>query len=418
MHTVRLDEGLHRSVAPNGLIVLSERMPALRSVAMGIWVRTASAHEPRAKMGVSHLLEHMVFKGTERRSARQIALELEVRGGSLDAYTGRDNTSFQAHVLDEDLPLAVDILTDLVRRPLLRHSDLVSERRVVIEEISGVEDTPDDIVFDLHSGALWPAHPYGYTILGSRESVAALETDDLRALHAGAYYPGNCIIAAAGNVDHAELLAALGREGWFDEQDARMPLPAVCPPSAAERVQRVEARDTAQCHIVFGTDAFASRDLRRYGLAILCNVLGGGMSSRLFQRVREELGLAYTVYAYNQLFQSGGQVGVYVGTQPATAAAAAEAISAELDQLAVHGLTAQELEDGKRQLKGQIVLALENPVSRMGRLVSGELMEGRYRPLDEVLGLVDAVTPADVAALASEYFPSARQTVLRLGPDA
>ncbi|HET9603526.1 MAG TPA: pitrilysin family protein [Gemmatimonadales bacterium] len=418
MHTVRLDEGLHRSVAPNGLIILSERLPALRSVAMGIWVRTASAHEPRGKMGVSHLLEHMVFKGTERRSARQIALELEVRGGSLDAYTGRDNTSFQAHVLDEDLLLAVDILTDLVRRPLLRQADLMSERRVVIEEISGVEDTPDDIVFDLHSGALWPAHPYGYSILGSRESVSALETGDLRAVHSGAYYPGNCVIAAAGNVDHARLLAALGREGWFDEQDAHMPLPAVCPPPAAERVDRVEERDTAQCHIVFGTDAFAGRDPRRFGLAILCNVLGGGMSSRLFQRVREELGLAYTVYAYNQLFQSGGQVGVYVGTQPASAAAAAEAIRAELDRLAANGLTPQELEDGKRQLKGQIVLALENPVSRMGRLVSGELMEGRYRPVDEVLGLVDAVTPAGVAELAAEFFPSARQTMLRLGPDA
>jgi predicted Zn-dependent peptidase len=197
-----------------------------------------------------------------------------------------------------------------------------------------------------------------------------------------------------------------------------MPLPAVCPPPAAERGSHVEERDTAQCHIVFGTDAFAARDPRRYGLAILCNVLGGGMSSRLFQRVREELGLAYTVYAYNQLFQSGGQVGVYVGTQPASAKAAAEAIGVELDRLAAEGLTPQELDDGKRQLKGQIVLALENPVSRMSRLVSSELIEGRYRPVDEVLGLVDAVTPASVAALAAEFFPSERQAMLRLGPDA
>ena len=418
MESVRLDEGLYRSVAPNGLVVLSERMPALRSVAMGIWVRTASAHEPRGKMGVSHLLEHMVFKGTERRSARQIALELEVRGGSLDAYTGRDNTSFQAHVLDEDLPLAVDILTDLVRRPLLRTADLVSERRVVIEEISGVEDTPDDIVFDLHSGALWPSHPYGFTILGSRESVSALETDDLRALHGGAYYPGNCVVAAAGNLEHAALLAALEREGWFADQDARTPLPAVHPAPTGTGVELREERDTSQCHIVFGTDAFPARDPRRYALAILCNTLGGGMSSRLFQRVREELGLAYAVYAYNQLFQSGGQVGVYVGTQPASADAAAEAIRAELDRIAGAGLTAVELEDGKRQLKGQITLALESPVSRMSRLVGDELMEGRYRPLDEVLGLVEAVTLDQAAQVAAEFFPSARQTVLRLGPAA
>lgn len=418
MQSVRLDEGLQRSVAPNGLVVLSERMPALRSVAMGIWVRTASAHESRGKMGVSHLLEHMVFKGTERRSARQIALELEVRGGSLDAYTGRDNTSFQAHVLDEDLPLAVDILTDLVRRPLLRTADLVAERRVVIEEISGVEDTPDDIVFDLHAGALWPVHPYGFTILGSRESVSALETDDLRALHTGAYYPGNCVVAAAGNMDHAELLAALEREGWFAGEAARAPLPPVSPAPATASADLREERDTSQCHIVFGSDAFPARDPRRYALAILCNTLGGGMSSRLFQRVREELGLAYTVYAYNQLFQSGGQLGVYVGTQPGSADAAAEAIRTELDRLAEAGLTATELEDGKRQLKGQITLALESPISRMSRLVSDELTEGRYRPLDEVLGLVEAVTLDDAAGLAAEFFPSKRQTVLRLGPAA
>ncbi len=418
MHTVRLDEGLHRSVAPNGLVVLSERMPALRSVAMGVWVRTASAHEPRGKMGLSHLLEHMVFKGTERRSARQIALELEVRGGSLDAYTGRDNTSFQAHALDDDLPLAVDLLTDLVRRPLLREADLVAERRVVIEEISGVEDTPDDIVFDLHAGALWPSHPYGYTILGSRDSVSALQADDLRSLHDAAYYPGNCVIAAAGQVEHTALLTTLEQEGWFTEAEPRLPLPAVAPAPAAANLVRSEQRETAQCHIVFGTDAFAGRDLRRFALAILCNTLGGGMSSRLFQRVREELGLAYTVYAFNQLYQSGGQVGVYVGTQPASAAAAIEAIRAELDALARNSLTPAELDDGKRQLKGQIMLALESPVSRMSRLAAGELMEGRYRPLDEVLRLVDAVTADDAAAVAAEFFPSTRQTVLSLGPPA
>lgn len=418
MQSVRLDEGLVRTVAPNGLVILSERMPALRSVAMGFWVRTASAHESRAKMGLSHLLEHMVFKGTERRSARQIALELEVRGGSLDAYTGRDNTSFQAHVLDEDLPLAVDILTDLVRRPLLRTPDLLAERRVVIEEISGVEDTPDDFVFDLHSAALWPGHPYGYTILGSRASVAALDTDDLRTLHSDGYYPGNCVFAAAGNVEHQALLAALDREGWLTGGDPRPPVAAVAAAPRAQGVECREERDTAQSHIVFGTDTFAARDPRRYALAILCNTLGGGMSSRLFQRVREELGLAYAVYAYNQLYQSGGQVGIYVGTQPASADAAIEAIRAELDRLASEGLTRRELDDGKRQLKGQVMLALESPVSRMSRLVSDELMEGRYRPLSEVLDLVEAVTLEQAAEVAAEFFPSARQTVVRLGPAA
>ena len=416
METVRLDEGLFRSTLPNGLVVLSERLPWLRSAALGVWVRSASAHESRAKMGVSHLLEHMVFKGTERRSAHEIALALEVRGGSLDAWTGRDHTSFQAHTLDADLPLAVDLITDLVRRPLLRPEDLESERRVVIEEISGVEDTPDDLVFELHSEALWQSHPYGYSILGTRDSVSALQAHDLAAAHAEGYYPANCVVAAAGNFEHDALLKAMEAEGWFEGDAARptrAPLPMV---PAAHGVSRQEPRATAQSHIVFGTDTFPTRDPRRFAIAILTSAFGGGMSSRLFQRVREQLGLAYAIYSYQHFYQSAGQMGVYVGTQPATADAAEAAIRAEYDRLAADGLTPTELEDGKRQLKGQLMLALENPLSRMGRLAAAELLEGRYRPLDDILAEIDSVTLDDTGAVAAEFYPSERQTVLRLGP--
>ena len=416
MQTDRLDEGLLRTAAPNGLVVLSERLPGLRSAATGIWVRSASAHEPREKMGLSHLLEHMVFKGTERRSAHHIALELEVRGGSLDAYTGRDQTSYQAHVLDADLPLAVDILTDLVRRPLLRPEDLEAERKVVVEEISGVEDTPDDLVFDLHAEALWPDHPYGYSILGSRDSVTALAAGDLRGLHADAYYPGNCVIAAAGNIDHQVFLEMLAREGWFDETEPRAPRPHVAATPGARGTERIEPRDTTQAHLVFGTDTFPMHDPRRFALAILTNVFGGGMSSRLFQRVREELGLAYAIFAYKHFYQSTGQLGVYVGTQPATAADARDAILEEYRRLAAEGLTPTELVDGKRQLKGQIMLALENPLSRMGRLAGSELHEDGYHTLDEVLARIDAVSAEQAAAVAAEFFAPERQTVVRLGP--
>ena len=416
MQTDRLDEGLLRTAAPNGLVVLSERLPGLRSAATGIWVRSASAHEPREKMGMSHLLEHMVFKGTERRSAHQIALELEVRGGSLDAYTGRDQTSYQAHVLDADLPLAVDILTDLVRRPLLRPEDLESERKVVVEEISGVEDTPDDLVFDLHAESLWPDHPYGYSILGSRDSVTALAAADLRTLHAEAYYPGNCVIAAAGNVDHVRLLEMLGTEGWFDDVAPRRPRAGVAASPATRGGERIERRDTTQAHLVFGTDTFPMHDPRRFTLAILTNVFGGGMSSRLFQRVREELGLAYAIFAYKHFYQSTGQLGVYVGTQPTSAAEARDAIMEEYRRLAADGLTADELADGKRQLKGQIMLSLENPLSRMGRLAGSELHEDGYHTLDDVLGRIDAVTREEAAAVAAEFFAPERQTVVRLGP--
>jgi predicted Zn-dependent peptidase len=415
--TVQLDEGLRRTTAPNGLVVLSEHLPGVRSAALGIYVRTASAHEPRGKMGVSHLLEHMVFKGTERRTARQLALELEVRGGSLDAFTGRDYTSYQAHVLDADLPLALEILTDLVRRPLLADHDLALERNVILEEIAGVADTPDDLVYELHAEALWPQHPYGYSILGTPETVGALTTGDLRAVHSDGYHRGNCVISAAGNVNHEQLLTVLERESWFAgsaREPAREPVAAT---PATRGVQRAESRETQQTHVVFGTDTFPLRDPRRFALAILVNVFGGGMSSRLFQRVREELGLAYAVYAYKHFFQSSGQLGVYVGTQPAAADRAVDAIRAEYQRIAREGLPADELVDGKQQLKGQVMLSLESPISRMGRLAGFMLHGDRYRTLDEMLAEIASVTRDEIAGVAAEFFDPDRQTVVRLGPE-
>jgi len=410
----RLDDGLLRSVATNGLAVLSERLPGVRSAAVGIWVRSASAHETPELMGAAHLLEHLVFKGTERRTAKQLAEELEVRGGSLDAYTSRDHTSFQAHVLDADVPLAVEILTDLVRRPLLRAEDLELERNVVLEEIHGVEDSPEDLVFELHAKALWPDHPYGFSILGTPDTVGRLATSDLAAVHRAGYYRGNCVIAAAGQVDHGQLLTVLEREGWFEGglEPAREPVPAV---PARRGAVVAEPRQTAQSHIVLGTDTFGAKDPRRYGLAILTNYIGGGMSSRLFQRVREELGLAYAVYGFQHLYQSAGTLGVYVGTQAATAEAAEAVIRTELSRLARDGMTAGELAGGRRQLKGQVMLGLESPSSRMHRLAGTTLHQDRYRKLDEILTEVDSVTNDSIAALAAEFFSPDRWSVVRLG---
>ncbi len=416
MDTVRLDEGLLRTTAPNGMIVLTEKLPGVRSAAVGIYVRTASAHERREQMGISHLLEHMVFKGTERRSAKQLALELEIRGGGLDAFTGRDYTSYQGHILDADLPLAVEILTDLVRHPLLRESDLEPERNVILEEINGVADTPDDLVFELHSTALWPEHPYGYSILGTPDTLSDLSAADLRALHQAGYNRGNCVIAAAGNLEHDLLLTVLEREGWFEGSRLERARPPVAGTPARRGCGHREERDTAQTHVVFGTDTFPLNDRRRFPLAILTNTFGGGMSSRLFQRVREELGLAYAIFAFKHFYQASGQLGVYVGTQPATADQAVEAIRAEYDQLAREGLPPEELANGKQQLKGQIMLSLESPAARMGRLAGFVLHDDHYRPLDAMLAEIDAVTGEEVAAVAAEFFPADRQTVVRLGP--
>jgi predicted Zn-dependent peptidase len=417
MQTTELDQHTFRTAVPNGLTVLTERVPSVRSAAVGIWVRTASVHEPVVQMGVSHLLEHMVFKGTERRSAQEIALALEARGGSLDAYTSRDATTYQARVLDAELPRAVDVLTDLVRRPTLKDGDLELERNVILEEINTVEDTPDDQVFDLSAQALWPEHPYGYRILGTKDTVTALSTGDLRGLHGRAYVPRNCVIAAAGNLEHEALLDLLERHGWFGEGEAGDPPAAPPVPAAVRGVTAKFAKDTAQTHIVFATDTVAFPDERKYAIMVLANVFGGGMSSRLFQRIREELGLAYAIYAYTTLYHRAGVAGVYVGTQPKTAQAAADAILEEYRKLAREGLTGAALAEAKQQTQGQLMLSLESPLSRMYRLAAGGVYGEPYQTLDQVLARVTALTPDDVGAAAAEYFAAERQTTVWLGPN-
>jgi len=416
--SVKLDREIYRTVAPNGVTVLSEREPNVRSVALGVWIRTASAHELRPKMGVSHLLEHMVFKGTERRTAQEIALSLESRGGSLDAYTSRDSTAYHARVLDADLPRALDVITDIVRRPALRDSDLSLERQVVLEEISTVEDTPDDEVFDRTYETMWPTHPYGFQILGTRETVGALSTGDLKHLHTSAYFPGNCVIAAAGNLTHDALLAEVERQGWFEGDGAasRTP-PAVIPvPPAIKAATKQFEKDTAQTHVVFATDTVPYADRRKYALLVISNVFGGGMSSRLFQRIREELGLAYAIYSFTSFYRGVGMTGVYVGTQPARAEKAVEAIRGEFARMAQDGLRGEALEDAKQQTLGQLMLSLESPTARMYRLASTAVYSEPYRSLDDVLRTVEALTADEVSAVAREFFDPDRQTVVSLGP--
>lgn len=416
MRTVKLDERLYRTDAPNGVTVLSEVLPSVRSVAVGIWLRAASAHEERPKMGVSHLLEHMVFKGTERRSARDIALALESRGGALDAFTSRDYTSYQARVLDEDLPRALDVLTDLVRHPVLRESDLDLERKVVLEEISTVEDTPDDLVFDLHAQTMWPQHPYGFPILGTRETVTSLSAADLRDLHQRTYHPRHAVVAAAGNLNHDLLVILLAKCGWFtfDPGPAPRPVEPVPPP---ERGERRVGRETAQTHIVVGTNTFPYVDQRREPLLLINTVLGAGMSSRLFQRVREELGLAYAVFTFQSFYRQTGISGVYVGTHPSTAGQAVEVILEEFRRLRDHSLRGGELSDAKQQLKGQITLSLESPAARMYRLATTAIYDEPYRTIDEVLATIDRIDSDTIAAVAGEFLDPERQTTVWLGPN-
>jgi predicted Zn-dependent peptidase len=369
-------------------------------------------------MGLSHLLEHMVFKGTERRSARDLALALESVGGSLDAYTSREHTAYQARVLDEHVEIAADVLADLIFRPLLRQSDLDLERKVVLEEISTVEDTPDDLVFELHGARLWGEHPYGYPILGTRRTVGSFTTADLRALHGRAYHPEHVVVAASGNVEHDELIGLLEATGWGSiPSGGQSRLRSVAAIPVLPTVTHFE-REGAQTHVVFGSATVPHGDPRRYALSLVSTLLGGGMSSRLFQRVREELGLAYAVYTFQSFHHDAGIHGVYVGTAPETAGLAIDAIRDELSRVSSEGIPEDELTAGKNQLKGQITLSLESVSSRMYRAAGVELYDEDFRSLDDVLALIDSIDRESVLAVCNDFFAPGLQTVVSLGPGA
>lgn len=406
--------GMEQTRLSNGIRVLTEGMPSVRSAAVGIWIRQGSAHEPREVEGASHLLEHLVFKGTEERTAREIAREIEGIGGSLDAYTGREHTCYQARVLDEYVPLALEVLADLILSPLLRSEDLDLEREVVLEEIATVEDTPDDLVFEIHGERLWAGHPYGHSILGTRESVAAMTVEMLHELHHARYRSGDLVVAAAGSVDHDRIVELVeDLLGHLPGQGEHFQLPE--PGETGSGDVRV-GRETAQTHVVVGTDIPGHPDSRRYPLLLLNTAFGGGMSSRLFQRVREELALAYAVYSFQSFYHHAGCAGVYVGTRPGWDDRAVDVIREEYESLARNGLSAEEIEQTKRQVKGQIMLSLESPEARLYRLAGFALHDEPYLSLDELLARVDEVTGDEVAAVAGEFFAPERQLVVRLGP--
>lgn len=398
----------------NGVRVLAEEMASATSVAVGVWVEQGGAHEPPDRLGASHLLEHMAFKGTETRTAREIALSLERLGGSLDAYTAREHTSYQARVLADHLPDAVEVLADLVRNPRLDADDLNREKEVVAEEIAMIEDTPEDLVFELHGERLWRGHPYGQSILGTSESVAALSRDALADLHRERYVANNLVVAAAGAVDHDRLVELAER--WFGAVPAGADAPGAGPPLEPQaRFDRME-RDSAQVHVVTGwtTPGYAHPD--RYARLLLSAALGGGMSSRLFQHVREELALAYAVYSFQSFYTGGGLFGVYAGTRPGKAGDLLDAVHRVYDDVRSRGLPEDELERVKEQVKGRTLLALETPGARVQRLASLAVMGEPYVPLDEVARRVDAVSAEEVRRVAATVLDPARQCAVCLGP--
>lgn len=401
---------------PGGVHVVTEAIPGVRSASVGVWVAQGSAHEPEGMEGASHLLEHMVFKGTERRTPREIALSLERLGGSLDAFTSREHTAFQARVLSEHLPVALEVVSDLVLNPLLTDQALELEREVVLEELSTVEDTPDDLVFELHGQLLWEDHPYGRSILGTRASVAGMEARTLRELHDERYRRGRLVVAAAGLLDHDRFVEEVARH--FGEVQRRgastVPPVAIDAPGRDARV----SREGAQTHLIFGARTPPRADPARFPLILLSAAFGGGMGSRLFQRIREELALAYTVYSFQSFHSVAGAAGVYVGTRPEWADRAFDALQEEHGKLAREGLGETELREVKDQVKGQVMLSLESTSARLYRLAAFALFDEPYRTLDQLLETIEGVTRDRVAEVAARVFDPERQTVLRLGPDA
>lgn len=399
----------------NGIDIVTEAVAGVRSVATGVWVRQGAAADPGGLDGASHLLEHVVFRGTERRSRRDIALALESVGGSLNAYTAREHTGFEARVLGRHLPKALDVLADLVMRPLIREEDVEHEKEVVREEIAAVEDTPDDLVFEMHGDGLWRGHPYGRSILGSRETVAKVSRANLAALHRRTYTGANLVVAAAGAVEHGRFVELAAK--CFGDMETGETVEAISPPSAPARGTASVRRGSAQVHMVLGHPTRGQSHPDRYPLTLLSAALGGGMSSRLFQRIREELALAYSVYSYQSFYRCAGVCGSYLGTRPECAAAALDAVREVYGALAAEGLGRAELRRTKEQVKGEIGLSLESPVARVHRLAGFALAGEEFVPVDEVTRRIDRVSESDIQLVARGVMDPERQYVVRLGPD-
>jgi predicted Zn-dependent peptidase len=355
----------------------------------------------------------MVFKGTRRRSAHQIALEVERVGGSLDAYTSHDHTGYLARVPMEYAELAIDVLADLVFDPALRAEDLELERPVILEEIAALEDSPEQLVFELQGRQLYGDHPYGRSILGAAHTVAEVEVGALGALHSCAYVPGNCVVAAAGRLDGDRLLEMLQRH----LPDPGIPRREEVPPLDGRLggVEVVERPGGRQSHLLAGALSIPHSHPLRYALILVETALGAGMSSRLFQRIREELGLAYSVYTFHSFYRSAGHVGAYVGTRPETSGQACDALLAEFRDVAENGLTAVEIESTKRQLRGQLLLGLESTASRMQRLAGVMLYRERYMTVDELAERIESITVDEIHEAAAFFHPD-RVAVLELRP--
>lgn len=396
-----------------GLRVISEPLPGVRSVALGIWIGVGSRFERASEGGVSHFIEHLLFKGTDRFSAAEIAQIFDGLGGEINAATGRDHTVVYTRVLDEHLERAFEVIADMLQRPAFQ--DLEQERQVILEEILMYEDDPGDLVHDLMSEAVFPDQPLGRPVIGTGEIISSLPEEHIREYHAGHYTAGNIVVAASGSIDHARLvelseryLAGLGPGHAHD----------VAPASAGMPTLVSRAKPTEQYHLALGGPGLDRSDPRRHAMGVLDVILGGSMSSRLFQEIREKRGLAYSVGTYSVGYADTGQVGVYLGTREENLVEAAGIIARELRRIGEEPVPAAELGRAREHLKGRLVLGLESPATRMHRIGRAVLSGTELLDVDELVERIEAVTADDVAALACEFWDPSGLSVAAIGPSS
>ncbi|GAB2722286.1 M16 family metallopeptidase [Paenibacillus thermoaerophilus] len=392
---------MRKHVLRSGIRLVMENIPTCRSVSFGIWVKTGSRHEPASLNGVSHFIEHMLFKGTDRYSAKDIAEVFDGIGGNVNAFTSKEYTCYYAKVLDEHLPLAVDVLSDMFFRSRLDEEELAKERNVILEEISMYEDTPDDMVHDLIARAAFGDHPLGLTILGTEDNLLAMGQAELKAYIDQQYTSDRIVVSVAGNIDEEEVIALMERH-FGDHPNTKGDIQAARPVFEGRILTHL--KKTEQNHLCLSLPGCSLDDQDLYAAILVNNALGGGMSSRLFQEIREKRGLAYSVYSYHTGYTDSGVLTIYAGTAPKQTADVLEVTLGIMRDVVRNGLTDSELAKGKEQLKGSLILSLESTGSRMNRLGKNELLLGRHWTLDELLQRIQSVTQEQVRSVIDRLF--------------
>jgi len=399
---------------PSGLRLVTEAMPHVRSVTVGVWLTRGSRHESDIQSGIAHFVEHMLFKGTTSRSAQRIAQEIDSIGGQLDAFTAKEFASYYIKVLDEHVPVAIDLLADMVMRPAFAPDDVAKEQGVILEEIKMVEDAPDDLVHEVFAQQFWSKHPLGRPILGTPDTVSSFASEGLRAYFDRTYVAPNLIVAAAGHLDHARIRALVERA--FADVHVLSSVAATEPPAVTPGVA-VRHKDIEQSHICLGTPAYHHAHGDRHALFVLNTLLGGSMSSRLFQHIREERGLAYAVFSGLATYSDAGAVTVYAGCANDKVSEVVDLSLVELRALRDAPVPEDELRRAKDHLKGSLMLNLESTSSRMSHLARQFITFGRYYTLDEILASIESVDAADIQRVAGELFKDEGLVATVVGPD-